>query len=78
MKCQILFSGKHKKNNIILSSAENAQRVVKVKQEMTFHKHYSQKIDISCVSYALQTIRMTYQALFLWKIHFRMSSSSFM
>ena len=32
MKCQILFSGKNKKNNIILSSAENAQRVVKVKQ----------------------------------------------
>ena len=31
MKCQILFSGKNKKNNIILSSAENAQRVVKVK-----------------------------------------------
>ena len=28
MKCQILFSGKNKKNNIILSSAENAQRVV--------------------------------------------------
>ena len=33
MKCQILFSGKNKKNNIILSSAENAQRVVKVKQK---------------------------------------------
>ena len=32
MKCQILFSGKNKKNNIILSSAENAQRVVKVKR----------------------------------------------
>ena len=32
MKCQILFSGKNKKNNIILSSAENAQRVVKVMQ----------------------------------------------
>ena len=31
MKCQILFSGKNKKNIIILSSAENAQRVVKVK-----------------------------------------------
>ena len=31
MKCQILFSGKNRKNNIILSSAENAQRVVKVK-----------------------------------------------
>ena len=33
MKCQILFSGKNKKNNIILSSAENAQRVVKVKEK---------------------------------------------
>ena len=33
MKCQILFSGKNKKNNIILSSAENAQRVVKVKHK---------------------------------------------
>ena len=31
MKCQILFSGKNKNNNIILSSAENTQRVVKVK-----------------------------------------------
>ena len=30
MKCQILFSGKSKKNIINLSSAENAQRVVKV------------------------------------------------
>ena len=32
MKCQIQFSGKNKKNIINLSSAENAQRVVKVKQ----------------------------------------------
>ena len=32
MKCQILFSGKNKKNIISLSSAENAQRVVKVKK----------------------------------------------
>ena len=31
MKCQIFFSGKNKKN-INFSSAENAQRVVKVKQ----------------------------------------------
>ena len=31
MKCQILFSGKNKKNIINLSSGENAQRVVKVK-----------------------------------------------
>ena len=30
LKCQILFSGKNKKNIINLSSAENAQRVVKV------------------------------------------------
>ena len=30
MKCQILFSGKNKKNIINLSSAENAQRVIKV------------------------------------------------
>ena len=30
MKCQILFSGKNKKNFIDLSSAENAQRVLKI------------------------------------------------
>ena len=30
MKCQILFSEKNKKNIITLSSAENAQRAVKV------------------------------------------------
>ena len=33
MKCQILFSGKNKKNIINLPSAENAQRVVKVNKE---------------------------------------------
>ena len=31
MKCQILFSGKNKKNIITLSSSESAPRVVKVK-----------------------------------------------
>ena len=31
MKCQILFSGKNKKNIINLSSVELAQRVVKAK-----------------------------------------------
>ena len=31
MKCQILFSGKTKKSIVNLSSAENAQRMVKVK-----------------------------------------------
>ena len=35
MTCQILFSGKNKKNIINLSSAENAQRVVKVKVKWT-------------------------------------------
>ena len=30
MKCQILFAGENKKNTINLSSAELAQRVVKV------------------------------------------------
>ena len=32
MKCQILFSWRNKKNIMNLSSAENAQRVVKVKR----------------------------------------------
>ena len=31
MKCQILFSGRNKKNIINLSSAELAQRVISVK-----------------------------------------------
>ena len=39
MKCQILFSGKNKKNNIILSSAENAQRVVKVNQLVLYRNN---------------------------------------
>ena len=34
MECQILFTGKNKKNIINLSFAENAHRVVKVKQEI--------------------------------------------
>ena len=36
MKCQILFSGKSKKNIINLSSAELAQRVVLVKTYCPF------------------------------------------
>ena len=35
MKCQILFSGANKKN-INFSSAENAQRVVKVEEILAF------------------------------------------
>ena len=38
MKCHILFSGKNKKNIINLSSAENAQRVVKVKEVLVYSK----------------------------------------
>ena len=38
MKCQILFSGKNKKNIINLPSAENAQRVVKVKDKKDIFK----------------------------------------
>ena len=37
MKCRILFSGKNKKNIINLSSAENAQGVVKVKVQNETH-----------------------------------------
>ena len=39
MKCQILFSGKNKKNIINLSSAENAQRVVKVNKSSVVSKN---------------------------------------
>ena len=47
MKCQILFSGKNKKNNIILSSAENAQRVVKVKQKLLSWNCEKSEISVS-------------------------------
>ena len=48
MKCQILFSGKNKKNIINLSSAENAQRVVKVNlnQIIILPIHLSLKTDV--------------------------------
>ena len=43
MKCQILFSGKNKKNFINLPSAKNAQRVVKVKgQCKTVSRQYTE------------------------------------
>ena len=43
MKCQILFSGKNKKNIINLSSAENAQRVVKVNERKQQHRKKRRK-----------------------------------
>ena len=45
MKCQIPFTGKNKKN-INLSSAENAQRVVKVKNSSLIFPNTG--FDISC------------------------------
>ena len=48
MKCQILFSGKNKKNNIILSSAENAQRVVKVNLVFFFCELTCNFYDLMC------------------------------
>ena len=41
MKCHILFSEKNKKNIINLSSAENAQRVVKVNVHKNIYYGYS-------------------------------------
>ena len=45
MKCQILFTGKNKKNIINLSSAENAQRVVKVKTYHAMGEFHRQRTD---------------------------------
>ena len=45
MKCQILFSGKNKKNIINLSSAENAQRVVKVNTDRILMKQWKESMD---------------------------------
>ena len=43
MKCQLLFSGKNKKNIISLSSAELVPRVVKVKiNELASEKEHSE------------------------------------
>ena len=50
MKCQILFTGKNKKNIINLSSAENAQRVVKVKHvylTVFFIGHYNDDSNLN-------------------------------
>ena len=43
MECQILFTGKNKKNIINLSFAENAHRVVKV------NNIFENRIHIRCV-----------------------------
>ena len=52
MKCQILFSGKNKKNIINLPSAENAQRVVKV-NSCKYLKFLSINTDPAELGYAL-------------------------
>ena len=63
MKCQILFSGKNKKNVINLSSAENAQRVVKVNVNMllfyvmcVFYVHFHNKHALSLSLSACQSL----------------------
>ena len=64
MKCQILFSGKNKKNIINLSSAENSQRVVKVndctKQKGSF---YHMRMTISEDNLGQPTHHQSYQTL---------------
>ena len=51
MKCQILFSGKNKKKNMTnLSSAELAQRVVKVKVDFGDLANFFYKGDNFCDS----------------------------
>ena len=64
MKCHILFSGKNKKNIISLSSAENAQRVVKVKAPVTtasdiitFLAHLSCRDKVSFCDHILSVVR---------------------
>ena len=60
MKCQILFSGENKKNINNLSSAENAQRVVKVKKNgYTYEEETS--FSESSKSKMQQTNLCTYQ-----------------
>ena len=54
MKCQILFSGKNKKNIINLSSAENAQRVVKVNSS-SLKLRLRRGTKIACYSYKDQS-----------------------
>ena len=41
MKCQILFSGKNKKNIIDLSFADLAERVVKVSETLDKEQYFS-------------------------------------
>ena len=50
MKCQILFFGKNKKNIISLLSAENAQRVVKVKRVSSEFPNFCMIFKIYIVS----------------------------
>ena len=57
MKCQILFSGKNKKNIINLSSAENAQRVVKVNVLGLSILAGTKKSLLSCLFVCVEVLR---------------------
>ena len=63
MKCQILFSGKNKKNILNLPSAENAQRVVKVKVRSSVMQtiQYSNLLETDPASTMLRSILDHYQ-----------------
>ena len=60
MKCQILFSGKNKKNIINLPSAENAQRVVKV-NTMYVSKHMCLDVMFLIYKYIVWLICIHYR-----------------
>ena len=64
IKCQILFSGKNKKNFINSSSAENAQRGVKVKKQIIKKK----KILCKHHKYFFIVIMNTLYKFFLLKV----------
>ena len=58
MKCQILFSGKNKKNIINLSSAENAQRVVKVNKSNRSFSFVSNRFSKTVILIVLFSVKL--------------------
>ena len=75
MKCQILFSGKKKKNHTAdvcwICPYSCVKAISKIVADNTFFSIFFRKkirFSISCESSASQTIQMKCQAYFLWKI----------
>ena len=65
MKCQILFSGKTKKNNVNLSSAEIAHREVKVNESITCIVLYLPEQTVQTQIRLLRLISVYMACLFL-------------